>query len=62
MLPENFIQSVLHVKGFDRQSFERVHEVAKPITSVRINTAKKTNLFSDRSFISCRCLLCARSK
>lgn len=49
MLPENFIQSVQHVKGFDRQSFENVHQVAKPITSVRINTAKKTDLFSEKN-------------
>ncbi|GMV77879.1 MAG: rRNA cytosine-C5-methyltransferase [Chitinophagaceae bacterium] len=49
MLPENFIQSVLHVKGFDRQAFESVHQAAKPITSIRINTAKKTDLFSEKN-------------
>lgn len=40
MLPEAFIKSLAGLPGFDRQSFEKVHEIQEQVTSVRINSAK----------------------
>ena len=40
MLPEAFIKSLAGLPGFDRQNFEKVHEIQEQVTSVRINSAK----------------------
>ena len=40
MLPEPFIKSLAGLPGFDRQSFEQVHEKQEQVTSVRLNSAK----------------------
>lgn len=39
-LPEQLLQSLQHVKGFDREAFRAVHESDQQVTSVRINPAK----------------------
>jgi 16S rRNA C967 or C1407 C5-methylase (RsmB/RsmF family)/NOL1/NOP2/fmu family ribosome biogenesis protein len=39
-LPESFIRSLQHVKGFDEKAFIEVHHHATSLTSVRINPAK----------------------
>ncbi len=44
MLPESFIKSLAGLPGFDRQSFEQVHEIQDQVTSVRINSAKPFNV------------------
>lgn len=46
MLPENFLQSIEHVQGLNKKSFEAVHNSVEQITSVRINSAKNSQLFS----------------
>lgn len=44
MLPESFIKSLAGLPGFDKQSFEQVHEIQEQITSVRLNSAKPFDL------------------
>lgn len=44
MLPESFIKSLAGLPGFNRQSFEQVHEIQEQVTSVRINSAKPFEL------------------
>ena len=39
-LPEQLLQSLQNVKGFDREAFTAVHESDRQVTSVRINPAK----------------------
>ncbi|HEY1112740.1 MAG TPA: hypothetical protein VGE66_04240 [Chitinophagaceae bacterium] len=39
-LPEQLLQSLQDVKGFDREAFTAVHESGKQVTSVRINPAR----------------------
>jgi 16S rRNA C967 or C1407 C5-methylase (RsmB/RsmF family)/NOL1/NOP2/fmu family ribosome biogenesis protein len=39
-LPEAFLQSIDGVKGFDRESFIKVHEDGNQVTSIRINPLK----------------------
>lgn len=40
LLPQQFIQSIANVQGFDKETFEAVHAVEEQITSIRINSAK----------------------
>ncbi|HVF98092.1 MAG TPA: hypothetical protein VM871_12250 [Flavisolibacter sp.] len=39
-LPEDFLQSLDGITGFNREAFEQVHAEAQPPTSIRINEAK----------------------
>ena len=39
-LPEQLLQSLQDVKGFDREAFTAVHQSAQQVTSVRVNPAK----------------------
>ncbi|MFL5809842.1 MAG: hypothetical protein ACJ749_09995, partial [Flavisolibacter sp.] len=39
-LPEEFLQSLENVEGFDRKSFEDVHARDNRITSIRLNPGK----------------------
>ncbi len=39
-LPESFLNAILNTQGFNRITFEAVHQEPKPITSVRINPSK----------------------
>lgn len=39
-LPYDLIQSLAHVKGFDKEAFESVHASGEQVTSIRINPAK----------------------
>jgi 16S rRNA C967 or C1407 C5-methylase (RsmB/RsmF family)/NOL1/NOP2/fmu family ribosome biogenesis protein len=39
-LPEQLLQSLQDVKGFDREAFTIVHQAAQQVTSVRVNPAK----------------------
>jgi 16S rRNA C967 or C1407 C5-methylase (RsmB/RsmF family)/NOL1/NOP2/fmu family ribosome biogenesis protein len=39
-LPEQLLQSLQDVKGFDREAFTTVHQSAQQVTSVRVNPAK----------------------
>jgi 16S rRNA C967 or C1407 C5-methylase (RsmB/RsmF family) len=41
-LPEDFLRSLEGVEGFDRQSFEKLHESGEQVTSIRINPLKTT--------------------
>ncbi|MBX2930991.1 MAG: RNA methyltransferase [Chitinophagaceae bacterium] len=50
MLPENFIQSVQHLKGFDKEKFEAIHNSEEQITSVRINPEKKCSIFLEEEY------------
>ncbi len=42
-IPPQLIQSLQHIKGFHRPSFEAVHSSGEQITSIRINPAKITD-------------------
>ncbi len=44
MLPETFLRSLEHVKGFDRKAFEAVHASGEQVTSLRVNPSKKVML------------------
>lgn len=44
MLPENFIQSIQHVEGFNKKNFEAIHTQNNPITSIRLNETKPNHL------------------
>lgn len=46
MLPVNFIQTIQHINGFDREGFEAVHTNSNPITSIRLNDEKVCNNLS----------------
>jgi 16S rRNA C967 or C1407 C5-methylase (RsmB/RsmF family)/NOL1/NOP2/fmu family ribosome biogenesis protein len=51
-VPVELLHSLKNVKGFDEKSFLRVHELRKPVVSVRINPEKiKDCPFSDREKI-----------
>ncbi|MDB5210335.1 MAG: methyltransferase, partial [Sediminibacterium sp.] len=39
-VPEKLLQSLTHIKGFDREAFEKVHASGKQVTSIRLNPAK----------------------
>src|SRR5689334_5280225 len=41
-LPEDLLRSLENVKGFDRYSFEKVHEGGEQVTSVRMNVKRKS--------------------
>jgi NOL1/NOP2/sun family putative RNA methylase len=43
-LPQHFIESIKHVKGFDKEAFETVHDADEQVTSIRIHPKKTTNL------------------
>ncbi len=43
-LPEELLNSLTLVKGFDREAFIKVHENTNRITSIRLNSHKKANL------------------
>jgi 16S rRNA C967 or C1407 C5-methylase (RsmB/RsmF family)/NOL1/NOP2/fmu family ribosome biogenesis protein len=40
-LPQNLLQSLQGVEGFDRNAFERIHSSGEQVTSIRLNPAKK---------------------
>ncbi len=39
-IPSSLIDSLQHVKGFDREAFENVHASGEQVTSIRLNPAK----------------------
>ncbi len=39
-IPQALIDSLQHVKGFDEEAFEKVHQSGEQNTSIRLNTAK----------------------
>ena len=41
MLPDSFLSSLQNLPGFQLESFQRVHEESRSITSVRLNQFKK---------------------
>lgn len=43
-LPGTFINSIKNAKGFDLESFEKVHQSGEQVTSIRINPVKKLAL------------------
>ena len=43
-LPVQLLNSLRHVKGFDKKAFEQVHEFPEQITSIRVNRAKNYKL------------------
>lgn len=46
-LPKLFIESLTGVNGFDRESFEAVHQTGEQITSIRLHPQKKANVQPD---------------
>ena len=46
-LPKTFIDSLFGIKGFDRESFEAVHQTGEQITSIRLHPQKKANVQPD---------------
>lgn len=49
-LPEQFIESLANAPGFNKQSFEAVHQRGEQLTSIRLNTAKYS-FVNDRAAI-----------
>ncbi len=43
-LPQKLLESLQHVAGFDEEAFIALHQSDEPLTSVRINPAKTTEL------------------
>ena len=41
-VPQALIDSLQHVKGFDEEAFEKVHQSGEQNTSIRLNTAKRS--------------------
>lgn len=50
-LPDSLMDSLAGIKGFDREAFEKVHLLGEPITSIRINPLKKSEIVNHRSKI-----------
>ena len=46
-LPSTFIESIANTKGFQKEAFEKVHEEATAVTSIRVNPLKPANLFPE---------------
>lgn len=46
-LPSSFIESIADTNGFQKEAFEKVHEEAHAVTSIRVNPLKPVSLFSD---------------
>ena len=42
MLPEKLITSLLNIKGFNKETFEKIHASGQQITSIRVNPAKES--------------------
>jgi 16S rRNA C967 or C1407 C5-methylase (RsmB/RsmF family)/NOL1/NOP2/fmu family ribosome biogenesis protein len=42
-LPENFLQSLEGVEGFNKEAFVKIHESGEQVTSIRVNPAKTAN-------------------
>jgi 16S rRNA C967 or C1407 C5-methylase (RsmB/RsmF family)/NOL1/NOP2/fmu family ribosome biogenesis protein len=42
-LPENFLESLQGIEGFDKDAFVQVHESGEQVTSIRVNPLKKAN-------------------
>lgn len=42
--PATFLDSLKGIKGFDKEAFEKVHAIHEPITSIRINPRKSSNV------------------
>lgn len=47
-LPSQLIASLGNVKGFDRESFEKIHASGEQVTSIRLNPSKPVISFSSR--------------
>lgn len=45
-VPQALIDSLQHIKGFDQDGFEKVHQSGEQNTSIRINTAKLQESFA----------------
>ena len=48
-LPGKLLESLEGIEGFDKESFERVHQFVEPITSIRFNPAKPISQFPNFS-------------
>jgi 16S rRNA C967 or C1407 C5-methylase (RsmB/RsmF family)/NOL1/NOP2/fmu family ribosome biogenesis protein len=48
-LPISLMNSLMNLKGFDKEPFERVHASGEQVTSVRFNPAKYTELMTDNN-------------
>jgi 16S rRNA C967 or C1407 C5-methylase (RsmB/RsmF family)/NOL1/NOP2/fmu family ribosome biogenesis protein len=52
MLPQQLLDSLQDVKGFDQETFEQVHRSGEQVTSIRINPAKPSALSPQPSALS----------
>ena len=48
-LPKKLLESLEEIEGFDREAFERVHEMREQVTSIRVNPFKSSNGKSETS-------------
>jgi 16S rRNA C967 or C1407 C5-methylase (RsmB/RsmF family)/NOL1/NOP2/fmu family ribosome biogenesis protein len=44
-LPRDFLSSLINIKGFDKEAFEKIHASGEQVTSIRINPAKPISQF-----------------
>ncbi len=44
-LPASLMNSLVDIKGFDREAFEKIHQSGEQVTSVRVNPAKSISQF-----------------
>jgi NOL1/NOP2/sun family putative RNA methylase len=50
-LPKPFLNSLQSIKGFEKEAFEKVHASGKQVTSIRINSTKKSQIQNPNSKI-----------
>jgi len=46
-LPDQLLESLKNVKGFDKEAFEKVHASGEQITSIRVNPSKSSVVSRD---------------
>ena len=48
-LPGEFLDSLIGVKGFEKEAFEKVHATGEQVTSIRINSSKPVTKLANQS-------------
>ena len=48
-LPNDLLNSLEGIKGFDKEAFVRVHESGEQVTSIRVNPFKSSNVRRESS-------------
>jgi 16S rRNA C967 or C1407 C5-methylase (RsmB/RsmF family)/NOL1/NOP2/fmu family ribosome biogenesis protein len=51
VLPNELLESLNNIKGFDKEAFEKIHSSDEQITSIRINPAKQSKIQNPNSKI-----------